>query len=260
MSRIGLLGSGKLGEIIAGAIAAGKVPGCTLVGVMGRGMERAARLAERYGCTPCASTAELLALRPDYVVEAATPQALRDCALDFLAGGSHMVCLSMGPLADQAFYDAVVETAQAHHTKLYLASGVIGGLDIAATLAAMGELRGTVVKYKYPRDSGRCPPVLMDLPDQYEGPAREGYQLSPNHLNIAVAGALACGGLDHTRLRIAPITDAATDNFGLDLEGAYAGATIRIRQGGFAGHLGGTDLAAWSAVAALRRLTAPITF
>ncbi len=260
MINVGLLGSGRLGHVIAGAIAQGKVPECRLVGVLGRSKERLFPMEEQYGCRACQSPEELLALEPRYMVEAATPQALQEHAIPFLEAGCSVICLSMGALYDQKFYDAAARAARAGGSKLYLASGVLGGFDLAATLSMMGKLKGTLIKYKYPNDSGRCPPALMELPDQFEGSAREGYQLSPAHLNVAVAAALACGGLDQTRLRIEPITDEPSDSFGLDLEGEFAGAAVRIRQGGFGGPSQGTALAAWSAVALLKRLTSPITF
>lgn len=260
MANIALLGCGRLGEVIAGALHDGKVPGCRLVGVMGRGMNRANRLAEAYGCRACQSAAELLELKPDYLIEAATAQALTDCAVDFLSAGCSVICLSIGAFADEAFYSRAAQTAQKNHAQVYLAPGVIGGFDIASTLSMMGKLNGTIVKYKYPNDSGCCPPALTELPDAFDGSAREGFLLSPAHLNIAVAAALACGSLDETRMRVEPIREADRPSFELDLDGEFASANIRVRQGGFGGNPRGPLLAAWSTVALLRRLTSPITF
>lgn len=260
MVKVGVLGSGRLGSLIAGALRDGKVPGCQLVGVMGRKMERAAHLAAECDCEACGNAEQMLALKPDYLMEAATAQALKDNIEEFLVSGCSVICLSVGAFADQVFYDRAARAAQEHHAKVYLAPGVIGGFDIASTLAAMGELRGTLIKFKYPNDSGLCPPGLMELPDAFEGSAREGFQLSPAHLNIAVAAALACGSLDKTRMRVVPILEKNSPSFGFDLEGEFASATLRIRQGGFGGNPQGPALAAWSAVALLRRLTSPITF
>ena len=62
MINVGLLGSGRLGHVIAGAIAQGKVPECRLVGVLGRSKERLFPMEEQYGCRACQSPEELLAL------------------------------------------------------------------------------------------------------------------------------------------------------------------------------------------------------
>lgn len=260
MTKIGLLGCGKLGDIIAGALYDGKVPGCQLVGVMGQGMEHASQMAQKYDCTACKNTEELLTLKPDYLIEAATAQALRKCALDVLYAGCSIICLSIGAFEDQAFYNQVAQIAKKHHAKVHLASGVIGGFDIASTLAVMGQLNGTIIKYKYPNDSDCCPPALKVLPDEFQGSAREGFFLSPAHLNIAIAAGLVCGSLDHTQMKVEPIYEAGSPSFGLDLDGEFAAASIRIRQGGFGGAPKGAALAAWSTVATLKRLTSPITF
>jgi len=260
MIKVGLLGSGRLAEVIAGALCAGKAPGCELVGILGRSEERAAPLAEKYGCNACGNAASLLALKPDYLIEAATAQALKDHALDFLSAGCHVICLSAGAFADQDFYDQAEKTAVEHNSKVYLAPGVIGAFDIASTLALMGELKGTLIKYKYPNNSGKCPAALTELPDSFDGTALEGFALSPRHLNIAISAALACGDLQETRMKIEPILEEPAPSFGLDLDGEFAGATLRVRQGGFGGKPKGPVLAAWSAVALLRRLTSPITF
>lgn len=260
MAKIGLLGCGRLGDIIADALQSGKVPECQLIGVMGRGVEHSTQMAEKYGCKACQSTEEMLALKPDYLLEAATGDALKNCALDFLRAGCSILCLSIGAFADQNFYNLAAKTAQEHHAKVYLASGVIGGFDIASTLSMMGQLNGTIIKYKYPNDSGRCPSALTVLPDQFEGSTRDGFLLSPAHLNIAVAAGLVCGSLDDTRMKVEPISSESSPSFGLNLVGEYASAEIRIWQGGPQRIQKGPMMAAWSLLALLKRLTSPITF
>lgn len=260
MVKIGLLGCGRLGNIIASALQNGKVPDCQLIGVMGRGIEHSAQMAEKYGCKACKNAEEMLALEPDYLLEAATGEALQNCALKFLSAGCSILCLSVGAFADQTFYDLAAKTAQEHHAKVYLASGVIGGFDIASTLSMMGQLNGTIIKYKYPNDSGRCPPALTVLPDHFDGSARDGFLLSPAHLNIAVAAGLVCGSLDDTRMKVEPVSSEDSPSFGLDLVGEYAGAEIRIWQGSSQRIHKGPVMAAWSLLALLKRLTSPITF
>ena len=257
MTRIGLLGSGRLGEIIARALGDGKVPACALVGVLGRGTERSARLAGAWGGTACAGLEELLALAPDYVIEAANAQAVTEHAPAILSAGRSLICLSVGAFYDEGFYDRCACLAREHGSKVYLASGVIGGFDAASALALMGPARGTMTKYKYPRDTGRCPQGLSELPDRFEGSAREGFLLSPDHLNVAVTAALVCGSLDETRMRVEPVGPDERSGFGFAVEGEYGSARLRVEQ---SGAVYGPALAAWSALALLKRLVSPITF
>lgn len=257
MIRVGLLGAGRLAGIIARGLSEGKVPGCALVGVLGRGVERSARLAGECGCTACAGIEELLALEPDYVVEAANAQALKDHAEAVLSAGRSLICLSTGAFHDSDFYDRTARTARAHDAQVHLASGVLGGFDVAAALALMGPVRGTMTKYKYPRDTGRCPQGLSELPDRFEGSAREGFLLSPDHLNVAVTAALVCGSLDETRMRVEPVGPDERSGFGFAVEGEYGSVRLRVEQ---SGAVYGPALAAWSALALLKRLVSPITF
>src|SRR5690606_18160124 len=90
-----------------------------------------------YSCVPCQSFEELLALKPDYIVETASPAAFREMALPALQNGSSIVTLSIGALADLDFFEIVQQTALENNTRVHLASGAIGGFDLMRTVALM---------------------------------------------------------------------------------------------------------------------------
>ena len=75
-------------------------------------------------CIACATLEELLALKPDYLVESASPAAMRELALPALKNGTSVITLSIGALADEVFYREVTETARANGTRVYIASGL----------------------------------------------------------------------------------------------------------------------------------------
>ena len=64
-------------------------------------------------CVACTTPEDLLVLKPDYLVEAASPAAMKEFALPALKNGTSIVTLSIGALADTAFYQEVMETAKA---------------------------------------------------------------------------------------------------------------------------------------------------
>lgn len=260
MKRIALLGCGKLGEIAARGLYEGKVPGCRLVAVLGHGMERARELAGRYDCRACGNLEELLAEKPDYVIEAATGEALRESAVDILAAGSSLICLSIGAFADPEFLRRVEETARAHGSQVFLAPGVIGGFDVASAAALFGGLEATLIKYKYASSSPKCPEGLRELPDHFVGSVREGFALSPRHLNVGISAGLICGDLDRTKMRLETVPDEAYTGCALELEGDFGTARIQLQQGRPGHPVAGPAFAAWSTLAVLKRLTAPITF
>ena len=104
------------------------LPEYELVGAYSRTVAKAERIAGRMAeagksCAVCTTVDELLALKPDILVETASPAALREFAVPALKNGTSIVTLSIGALADDAFYREVCETAKENGTRIYIASG-----------------------------------------------------------------------------------------------------------------------------------------
>lgn len=248
MYKVALIGCGNLGGIVARGLRDGKVPGCELVAVLGRDKQRAESLAADCGCAACFDIESFLAFKPDFVLEAATGEALKAYAVDCLNAGCSMVCLSVGALADEVFYQNVEDAAAKNGVKLYVAPGVIGGLDLAGSAMMAGELQGVLTKYHYSSQKSQ-------LPDVYDGSTREAIEMSPRHLNIAVAAGLACGSLDKTRIRLDIVPPEEEPGFTLEMQGEFGSAKISCSRAGR-----GPALAAYSALAVLKRITSNIVF
>lgn len=82
MKRLVIVGCGRLAEIVADAVVKGLLPDYYLVGVYSRTASKAAHIAnkmQQHGkpCIACATLEELLALKPDYLVESASPAAMQ---------------------------------------------------------------------------------------------------------------------------------------------------------------------------------------
>lgn len=123
MKKLVIVGCGRLGGIVAEAVIKGILPEYDLVGVYSRTVSKAESMAARMQkqgkpCLACTTIADLLALKPDYLVEAASPAAMRELAIPTLKNGTSIVTLSIGALADDDFYREVSETAKAHGTRL----------------------------------------------------------------------------------------------------------------------------------------------
>lgn len=52
-----------------------------------------------------------------------------------------MIVLSIGAFADKEFYGQVKETAAVHGTRVYIASGAVGGFDVLRTYPLWGRQR-----------------------------------------------------------------------------------------------------------------------
>lgn len=144
MKTFVIAGCGRLAGIVSEAVVKGLLPEYELVGVYSRTVAKAERIAGRMAeagksCAVCTTADELLALKPDILVETASPAALREFAVPALKNGTSIVTLSIGALADDAFYREVCETAKENGTRIYIASGATGGFDVLRTAALMGK-------------------------------------------------------------------------------------------------------------------------
>ena len=155
MNRLVIVGCGRLAEIITNAVVKGMLPDYELVGVYSRTASKAEHIANKmrqHGkmCAACHTLKELLELKPDYLVESASPAAMKELALPTLENGTSIITLSIGALADTSFYEKVKETAKANDTRVYLVSGATGGFDVLRTTSLMGNATARFFNEKGP--------------------------------------------------------------------------------------------------------------
>ena len=111
-TKFGIVGCGFLGNIVADAWKKGLLEDYELVGVTSRTFASAEKTAAGVGCAACADVDALLALEPEYIVEAASVEAVRAMAVPVLRRGVNLVVLSIGAFADLAFYEEVKQAAR----------------------------------------------------------------------------------------------------------------------------------------------------
>ena len=99
-TKLGIVGCGFLGNIVADAWKKGLLPDYELVGVTSRTRASAEKTAANVGCAVCEDMDALLALEPEYIVEAASVESVRAMAIPVLNRGVNLVILSIGAFAD----------------------------------------------------------------------------------------------------------------------------------------------------------------
>ena len=105
---------------------------CRFVGVLGRSREKTEALARRLGCRACFALGELMEEGPDYVVEAASVEAVKSCGEAVLSGGADLLVLSIGAFADASFYEKMERCAAANKRRIHILSGAVGALMCCA--------------------------------------------------------------------------------------------------------------------------------
>lgn len=257
--KLGILGNGRLAEIVAGACLKGLLPEYELVGVCGRTREKTDALAGRVGCASCGTVDELLSFGPDYVAEAASVEAVRENAVKILNSGSNLVVLSIGAFADQAFYGQVKAAAAGHGVKVHIASGSVGGFDVLRTVCLMGEAVADFEARKGPESLAGTPlfeeHMTADREPRrvFEGDAGEAIALLPTKVNVAVAASLAATGPENLNVSIYSVPGMVGDDHRITarIPGVKAVVDIYSSSGIIAG---------WSVVAVLQNVVSPIVF
>lgn len=255
--KLGIAGTGYLSQIVVDAWKNGLLEEYELVGVYGRNGASAGNMAKDAGCKACSDVDELLALKPDYIAEAASVQCVKDMAVRVLSAGTNLVVLSIGAFADSSFLELVKQTAREHGARVHIASGAVGGFDVLQTVALMGNATAGIETRKGPA-SLKNTPLFKDhlMTDKesanvFTGNAKEAIALLPAKVNVAVASSLAATGPENTSVSIHSVPGMVGDDHKITAEIEGVKAVIDI-------YSSTSAIAGWSVVALLRNLVSPI--
>lgn len=266
MVRVGLVGCGSIGRFIADALARGQVPGMRLHAIADVTAE-AASVAQAYACAFTTAALDLPGLGVDLAVEAAGGAAARALAVPLLRAGCDVMLMSVGAMADAAFAAEVAEAAAAAGRRVYLPSGAIGGLDAVRAAAVAGIAEVLLTTRKPPRGLAGAPwfdrhPVDLDALTEpavvFEGNAAEAIAAFPANVNVAVALSLAGVGPARTRVRIVAEPGLNRNVHEVTVRGDFGELRVEIANVPSPRNPRTAMLAGLSAIAALRRIAAPI--
>ena len=247
---------------MAKAAASGLLPGYKVTGVFSRTAAKAEAVANELraagqDCRVAQSIEELLALNPDFLVEAASPAALREWALPALAQGTSVVCLSIGAFADEAFYADAQRTAAQGGSRIYIVSGATGGFDVLQTATLMGGAEAEFFNEKGP-DALRGTPVYDDALQAEQrtvfcGTAAEAIKLFPTKVNVTVAAARASVGPGKLNVKMQSTPGFKGDTQRVEIRNSQVRAVIDV-------YSATAEIAAWSVVSTLRNIASPVVF
>mgnify|MGYP003623245996 CR=1 FL=1 len=262
MKKLVIAGCGRLAEIVVEALLQGILPEYELVGVYSRTVAKTEKLAwklRRHGksCTPCHSLEDLLALKPDYLVEATSPAGMKELALPTLKNGTSIITLSIGALADTDFYDTVKETARATGSRVYIASGATGGFDVLRTATLMGNASARFFNEKgvgaLRRSSVYEPALETEKHIVFSGTAREAIAVFPTGLNVSVAASLASVGPEKMQVTMQSTPGFVGDTQRVEIRNEQVHAVIDV-------YSATSEIAGWSVVSTLMNIVSPIVF
>ncbi len=258
--KFALVGCGFLGSIVVDAYMQGLLPDYELIGVLDR--KNAASVSAKADCADAPTLDSLLAMKPDYIVETASVEWVRENAVKVLDQGVSLVLLSIGAFADAELYRKARAAAEKSGAKIHLASGAIGGFDVLQTVTLMAHSMQLAENSSIETHTG-CKgfiptPVWEDalLTEQktvFTGNAKQAIATFPRRVNVAVATSLATTGPDVTQVIMHSVPNWQGDDHKItaEIDGVKAVVDIYSRTSAIAG---------WSVVALLRNLTSPVCF
>ncbi len=256
--RLVIVGCGKLGRIVAQAVNSRILEDYILVGAYSRTRSSAELLSADFdGCCVCESIDELLELRPDILVEAASPAAMREVALKALSHGTSVVTLSIGAFADDVFYAEVMQTAKSHGTHVYIVSGATGGFDVLQTATLMGDATACFFNEKGPNALKGTSVYDDSLQTEqrvvFQGTATEAIKKFPTKVNVTVAASRASVGPQNMQVTMLSTPGFVGDTQRVEIKNPQVHAVIDV-------YSKTAEIAGWSVVNTLRNLASPIVF
>ncbi len=262
MKKIVIVGSGYLANIVADAAINGLLPEYEFVGVYAQSMPSSERLAGKLrqagnACNAYPSLDEMLALKPDFLIEAASPAGMQEIAIPTLKNGTSIVCISVGAFADQDFMAAVKKIANENGTRVYIASGATGGFDVLRTATLMGNAKANFFNEKGHnrlRYSSVYDPIIeSEKHVVFSGNANEAIETFPTGLNVAVAASIASVGTDNMQVTMQSTPNFVGDTQRVEIKNDEVHAVIDV-------YSATPAIAAWSIVATLQNIVSPIVF
>lgn len=262
MKKLVIVGCGRLAHIVVDALLNGLLPEYELIGVYSRTGSKTKLIVdkmEQHGksCYGCSSLSELLALKPDYLVETASPAAMKELVLPALENGTSIVTLSIGALADADLYQKVINAGKANGTRIYIASGATGGFDVLRTATLMGNASARFFNEKNPgairRASVYDPSLENEKRIVFSGTATEAIKIFPTGLNVSVAASLASVGPDNMQVSMQTTPGFVGDTQRVEIKNDQVHAVVDV-------YSATPEIAGWSVVSTLINIVSPIVF
>ncbi len=219
MIKIGLLGCGNVGHIIAA-----HAESIRIVAVFDIIPGRAEELAALCHARPYTDFDAFLREDFSIVVEAASVDAVRRYGEAVLRAGRDIIVLSGGALADVEFRDHLVDVAREAGKKIRIPSGAIIGLDNLKIGQVSPPTKLLLRTTK--------PPASLGLPvaertEIFKGLAHDCIKQYPKNINVAVALGLAAGRDADVELWVDPAAERNIHE--IFVEGDFGDIYVRVR-------------------------------
>ena len=232
MKRIGLLGCGAIGTTIAQAIDSAKID-AKLTHVYDESLDASKLLVSTLDLKPViAQNAHMLSSYPiDIIVEAASQDAVRDCALSVIQNKCDLVVMSVGALLDESVFEVLYAACIEFGRTIHVPSGAIAGID--ALRAVSDEIESvTLTTRKHPKSLCNVQ-GLVKMPQSgscvvFDGNAHDAVAKFPKNINVAALLSLVTVGSENTRVCIIADNDVTTNSHTIEACGKFGTINVTV--------------------------------
>jgi len=253
MLKVGIIGCGAIGTLLAKAITDGKAGECRLVALFDKVDGRAKKLSLSLSNRPFAAKTfgGFLRAKQDLIVEAASQDAVKEYGTEAL-GRANLMIMSVGALLNDKLLESLKRAAKNNKRKIYVPSGSICGVD-GVKAAGVGKIESAEL-------ITRKPPKGFDLITKkkkllYDGPAEKAVVLYPKNVNVAATLSLAGIGKKKTRVRIIADPSVTKNVHEIILRGEFGELRAKTSNIQCPSNPRTSYIAALSAVRAIRSIT-----
>ncbi|WP_292519753.1 aspartate dehydrogenase [Methanoculleus sp.] len=248
MIKIGLLGCGNVGHIIATHAESIQV-----VAVFDIIPGRAEELAALCHARPYTDFDAFMQEDFSIVVEAASVDAVRCHAETVLRSGRDIILLSGGALADEEFRERLIGVAREAGKKIRIPSGAIVGLD-NLKIGQVSPPEKLLLRTTKPPASLGIP--VANRTEIFKGLAHDCIKQYPKNINVAVALGLAAGRDVDVELWVDPAAERNIHE--VFVEGDFGDIYIRVRNVPSPDNPATSYMAALSILTLLKNLENPL--
>lgn len=262
--KLGIAGLGAIGMALARAVDEGRVPGIRFAAACVRDRGKAERALRDFRTQADLVDPAALSEATDVIVECLPPGLFATVAEPAIERGRVFMPLSIGRLIDHMH---LVDRAAQTGARIVVPTGALLGLD-AVRAAAEGTIASVKIVTRKPPGGLAGAPLLvqqgisvegLEKPVRvFEGSARQAIAGFPANVNVAVALSLAGVGPDQTRCEIWADPGVTRNTHTIIVKSDSSDLTMTIENIPTEENPRTGRITALSALAALRRLTAPL--
>ncbi len=279
MLKVGLLGAGAIGRILATALdpqragaslpvrqarLQGNLATCIdaqVIAICDQDRARAAALSSELSNRPPVVSIEEMLERSELAVEAASQAALPEFVPKALARGRDMMIMSVGGLLG---HDEWFRQASEKGCRIYVPSGAIAGLD-GIKSAGVGRLESAILTSRKPVAALKGSKYVVDRGIDlesfrsetaiFDGSAEEAARAFPATSNVAASLRLAVDPAVPVQVRVVAVPGGTQNVHEIRVQGEFGCLSVTVENVPSKANPRTSQLAAFSAIATLANLT-----